>query len=385
MSNKPTLEELLTFEQNNINTKEQKSQNKFYNYIYLDPRKPGKYTYEGLNFSLLYEPFYAGKGCGKRKYIHLKSFHKENNLKANKIKTLIKIFDLKILESYILQYNQNLFEKDSLSEEINLIKIIGRKELNKGPLCNHTDGGEGVTNLSPTILEKLKNRIFSEETILKFKKRSSGNNNPQSKHYLKNVKGLTEEEVDIYLKQKAAKSAEKQKGKKLSSERKKQMSLMLKGKSYEERFGLEKANELKLKRSESQKGKTFEEKYGLEKANEMKQNLSKVAKNRIKTKEEIEKTNLTKLRNGSGKGANNPSAKPYQLINHNTNEILDLKGCFEKFMFENKFPKSLFLKYLNKGPITEENILSVCTDKRKRINKIRYKSLLKYIGYELIL
>jgi hypothetical protein len=34
----------------------------FYNYIYLDPRKPGRYTFKNLNFSLLFEPFYVGKG-----------------------------------------------------------------------------------------------------------------------------------------------------------------------------------------------------------------------------------------------------------------------------------------------------------------------------------
>ena len=33
-----------------------------YVYAYLDPRKPGKYSYKGLNVSFLYEPFYIGKG-----------------------------------------------------------------------------------------------------------------------------------------------------------------------------------------------------------------------------------------------------------------------------------------------------------------------------------
>ena len=35
--------------------------NLFYNYIYLDPRKPGKYSYNNLPFSLLYKPYYVGK------------------------------------------------------------------------------------------------------------------------------------------------------------------------------------------------------------------------------------------------------------------------------------------------------------------------------------
>ena len=40
--------------------------NEYYIYIYLDPRSPGKYCYE--NFSLLYKPFYIGKGKEKRAY-----------------------------------------------------------------------------------------------------------------------------------------------------------------------------------------------------------------------------------------------------------------------------------------------------------------------------
>ena len=33
-----------------------------YTYIYLDPRKPGKFSYPNLKMSFLYEPFYVGKG-----------------------------------------------------------------------------------------------------------------------------------------------------------------------------------------------------------------------------------------------------------------------------------------------------------------------------------
>jgi len=36
----------------------------YYNYIYLDPRKPGKYNYNHMCY--LYEPIYVGKGKNNR-------------------------------------------------------------------------------------------------------------------------------------------------------------------------------------------------------------------------------------------------------------------------------------------------------------------------------
>ena len=36
---------------------------KYFNYIYLDPRKPGIYTYKDVPFIFNYEPFYIGKAA----------------------------------------------------------------------------------------------------------------------------------------------------------------------------------------------------------------------------------------------------------------------------------------------------------------------------------
>lgn len=46
----------------------------FYNYIYLDTRKPGKYEYETI--CCLYEPIYIGKGHKNRYLAHINSIKK---------------------------------------------------------------------------------------------------------------------------------------------------------------------------------------------------------------------------------------------------------------------------------------------------------------------
>ena len=50
------------------------SKNIFYVYIYLDPRKRGKYIYEEFKFN--YEPFYVGKGKGDQIKSHLNESRK---------------------------------------------------------------------------------------------------------------------------------------------------------------------------------------------------------------------------------------------------------------------------------------------------------------------
>lgn len=143
-----------------------KSENKFYVYVYLDPRKPGKYIYG--EYSFYYEPFYVGKGHDKRSGDHIteaknilnkemkinkKNFPEINLYKINKILKIIREnSDIPI----ILKIEENLLEKYSFKLEKKCIKTIGRHDLKKGPLTNLTDGGEGTSGI-----------LVSEETRLK--------------------------------------------------------------------------------------------------------------------------------------------------------------------------------------------------------------------------
>jgi hypothetical protein len=113
-------------------------ENKFYVYVLLDPRKPGKYIFENIEFE--YEPFYIGKGHGYRNVTSSKETNKQTK-KGNKIKAIDKAGYLPVIH----KLNENLEECKSLELEKYYVNLIGRSDLGLGPLANHTDGGEGTT------------------------------------------------------------------------------------------------------------------------------------------------------------------------------------------------------------------------------------------------
>jgi len=127
----------------------------FYVYVYLDPRKSGYYKYSENTFD--YEPFYIGKGLGDRCLYHLS----ENSLRINRnrlfINKLKKILN-EHLSPIIVKVYKNISEKEALVKEKYLIKNIGRRNLNLGPLCNLTDGGEGISGYKYTEKQKETNR-----------------------------------------------------------------------------------------------------------------------------------------------------------------------------------------------------------------------------------
>lgn len=125
----------------------------YYVYVFLDSRKPGEYKYGKYKFE--YEPFYVGKGSGKRIFKHLQDKAKSNLHKYRKIKKIIKETGK---EPIYLKIKENLAEKNAFELEARIIKKIGRFDLKTGPLTNLIDGGcggSGSANVTPKSRKKM--------------------------------------------------------------------------------------------------------------------------------------------------------------------------------------------------------------------------------------
>lgn len=119
--------------------------NKFYAYVYLDPRKPGHYCYNDVCF--LYEPIYVGKGCSKRRHSHLASLKTQGTTYfQNKLLNILKEFDKDDLKRYVLTIADGLSEAHAFDLEKKLITEIGRAGLKAGSLTNLTSGGDGAAS-----------------------------------------------------------------------------------------------------------------------------------------------------------------------------------------------------------------------------------------------
>lgn len=190
--------------------------NKFYVYIYLDPRKPGKYEYN--NYSFEYEPFYVGKGSNNRWKSHLKlSSLKNNTYKNNKIrKILSEGHDLKKYITFIYCNSEN----ESFELEIKLISLIGRFNNKSGPLTNISTGGDGNSGYNHTDEAK---QIISEK--------NSGENNYM---YGKTWDELYGKKRADELKALMSLNSKNRKGEKRTEETKNNISKSLKGKEKSE-------------------------------------------------------------------------------------------------------------------------------------------------------
>jgi len=119
--------------------------NKYYVYALLDPRKNGAFKYDEFTFD--HEPFYIGKGCGERAFLHMRGDLKRayNAYKDNKIKKILQLG----MNPIVIKIICDVEEKIAFEKEIELIKIIGRKE-DGGPLTNIYEGGLGSSKSQET-------------------------------------------------------------------------------------------------------------------------------------------------------------------------------------------------------------------------------------------
>lgn len=143
--------------------------NKYYVYVYLDPRKPDTFKFDDLVFDL--EPFYVGKGTGSRFKSHLR--HKGKHLKNH----IIQKIRSQQMQPVIVKIAENLSETDALNLESKTIMAIGtRSKIDNvpiGPLSNlKLDGNcqkysEASKNKMSVAAKVRQRQSHSEETKLK--------------------------------------------------------------------------------------------------------------------------------------------------------------------------------------------------------------------------
>lgn len=163
---------------------------KYYVYVYLDPRKAGEYVYNQYHFN--YEPFYVGKGSDNRVNFHLK-------VKGSNKHLLNKILNIRLsnLEPIILKIKSELLEEDAYLFELDLIKTIGRRIINSGPLVNIKKGGIGKIGFSDESKEKIsfanKGKTYSDEYKKNKSIKNSGQGNPMygKKHTEESIKKMS--------------------------------------------------------------------------------------------------------------------------------------------------------------------------------------------------
>lgn len=186
----------------------------FYVYVYLNNDTLDKYTYGDYTFD--HEPFYIGKGRGRRLKVHLRG-SSCNPLFNNKIE---KIKRTTGSNPIVLKYKENLTEQEAFDLEINMITTIGRRDLKNGPLCNLTNGGEGLSNPSTEVRQKISSKI--KDKFLFYHNRMVGDKNPSKR---KDVR----EKLSIISKNRYMTETHPSLGRKHSNETKTKISIKAKG------------------------------------------------------------------------------------------------------------------------------------------------------------
>ena len=112
----------------------------FYIYVILNLEEPGDFKYGDIKFDHL--PIYIGKGKNKRQFTHFKNYSLKGE--SEKSKSLLKYNCVSQI------FKNNLSESESFKLEREYIELIGRKNIDKGPLLNLTSGGQGASGYKYT-------------------------------------------------------------------------------------------------------------------------------------------------------------------------------------------------------------------------------------------
>ena len=113
-------------------------------YILQDPGEFGFFVYKNMIFN--YRPFYIGKGRDKKRSAYHTWAAYSNKHYNKQLQNKIIAIKQKTGKDPIVQiYKNGLTNEEAIKIEIQLIATIGRIDQGNGPLCNHTDGGEGIS------------------------------------------------------------------------------------------------------------------------------------------------------------------------------------------------------------------------------------------------
>ena len=160
----------------------------YYVYCYLDPRKPGKYLFG--NFEFDFEPIYIGKGTRNRIRHHLVQRLKKKSLFYNKLNKIIDLGNKPIFYKLF----DDLEEEQALIKEVELISLIGRIDIETGPLCNCTEGGDRGFNRTEETRKKLSDSKLGDKNPM-FGKTTSNKQKESVRILALSKKGKTREEI----------------------------------------------------------------------------------------------------------------------------------------------------------------------------------------------
>lgn len=137
----------------------------FYVYTLLDLRKPTRLTIKSLGVTLLYKPYYIGKGSNNRVIFH--QYFK--NTKHHKDATTKAILSKHSYDDIYIIFDVSLNESEAYSKEVEVISEIGL-----GNLTNISHGGQGAS--SGVRLGKSYEEIYGKERASEIREKISESN-----------------------------------------------------------------------------------------------------------------------------------------------------------------------------------------------------------------